>query len=33
LTAEEIAEREQRARLLSGGKLASDMVIEDREPR
>jgi plasmid stability protein len=33
LTAAEIAEREQRARLLSGGKLASDMVIEDRGPR
>jgi len=29
LTGEETAEREQRARLLIGGKLASDMVIED----
>ena len=33
LTAEEAVEREQRARLLSGGKLASEMVIEDRGPR
>ena len=33
LTAEKAAERERRARLLSGGKPASEMVIEDRGPR
>ena len=33
LSAEEVADREQRAHLLSGGKLASEMVIEDRGPR
>lgn len=32
-TAEEAADRERRARLLSGGKPASEMVIEDRGPR
>lgn len=29
----EAAAREQRARLLSGGKPASEMVVEDRGPR
>lgn len=33
LTADEAAERERRAQLLSGGTLASEMVIEDRGPR
>ena len=33
ITAEEAAERERRAQLLSGGKPASEMVIEDRGPR
>jgi plasmid stability protein len=33
LTAQKAADREQRARLLSGGKPASEMVIEDRGPR
>ena len=33
LTSEEAAERERRARLLSGGTPASDIVIEDRGPR
>ncbi|HEU0000269.1 MAG TPA: hypothetical protein VFQ36_05190 [Ktedonobacteraceae bacterium] len=32
LTQEEREAREQRARLFSGGKPASDMVIEDRGP-
>ncbi len=33
LTAREVASREERARLMSSDKLASDMVIEDRGPR
>lgn len=33
LTTQEAVERERRARLLSGGMSASDMVIEDRGPR
>jgi hypothetical protein len=33
ITSEEAAERERRAQLLSGGKSASEMVIEDRGPR
>lgn len=33
LTAEEAVDRERRARLLSGGKPASEMVVEDRGPR
>ncbi len=33
LTTEDVANREQRARLLSGGKSAAEMVSEDRGPR
>ena len=33
LTAQDTTERERRARLLSGGKPASEIVIEDRGPR
>ena len=33
LTTEEMDARERRARLLSGGKPASEMVIEERGPR
>jgi hypothetical protein len=33
LTADEMAERERRALLLSGGVPASEMLIEDRGPR
>ncbi len=32
LTAHELAERERLATLLKGGRLASDMVMEDRGP-